>query len=109
MLELSTSAKKELDAFFAGKPADERSIRIFTAMGCGGPRLNMALDAANENDATEAHGDYTFCMEKSLLEQVKSVKVDLSYMGFIVEPEVPLPMPEGMEGGSCCTGCAGCH
>ena len=107
MLELSDTARKELDEFFAAKPEEAKNIRIYSAMGCGGPRLNMALDNPNDNDVIEKNGDYSFCIEKSLLEQVKSVKVDLSYMGFVVEPEVPLPVPEGAAGG--CAGCSGCH
>ena len=107
MLELSDSARKELDDFFASKPEEKKSIRIFTAMGCGGPRLNMALDEPNDKDFVEKNGDYSFCIEKELLNQVKSVKIDLSYMGFTVEPEVALPVPEG---GSCCSTCGGgCH
>ncbi|MBQ7585508.1 MAG: IscA/HesB family protein [Desulfovibrionaceae bacterium] len=109
MIDLSESARKELTDFFASNPSTERKIRIYTANGCGGPRLNMALDNPTENDAVEDLGDFAFCIDKSLLEEVKSVKIDLSYMGFILEPEIPLPIPEGAAGGSCCPGCAGCH
>lgn len=105
MIELSESAHKELVAFFASNPDKDANVRIFTAMGCGGPRLNMALDAPTDDDVVEDKGEFKFCIEKSLLDQVKSVKVDLSYMGFMLDPEVPLPAPEGGGCGSCCGGC----
>lgn len=105
MLELTENARKELDSFFSSKPEEERSIRIYSAYSCSGPRLFIALDKANENDAVEKNGDYSFCIDKELLAQVKSVTIDLNYLGFDVQPEVALPMPEG--GG--CASCSGCH
>ncbi|MCR4667291.1 MAG: IscA/HesB family protein [Desulfovibrio sp.] len=108
MIELSDSARKEFDEFFAAKPDEQKNIRIFKSMSCSGPRLNLALDNPNEEDAVEKNGDYQFCINKELKDQIKSVKIDLSYMGFIVEPEVPLPAPK--EGESCCASCGGgCH
>ena len=50
--------------------------------------------------AFEVNG-FTFCLEKSLLERIGGVKIDVSYMGFIVEPELPL------QGGSSCGSCGG--
>ena len=107
MLEVSDSACKELKAFFAQNPSSAPKIRIYSAMGCGGPMLNIALDEPTDKDFIKDLGDFSFCIDKSLLDQVKSVKVDLSYMGFIVTPEVPLPVPEGFVGG--CQGCTSCH
>lgn len=107
MLELSESARKELNAFFEANPTTEQQIRIYQAMGCGGPRLNIALDSPTDSDVVEKVDTLSFCIDKKLLDEVKSVKIDLSYMGFIVEPEVPLAVPEGMVGG--CASCAGCH
>ena len=66
----------------------------------------MALDAPNGNDVVEDVDGIQFFMEKPLADQVKSVKVDLSFMGFSLEPEVPLPSTGT---GGCCTGCSGCH
>ena len=37
-------------------------------------------------------------MESSLLERIGGVRIDVSYMGFIVDPEIPL-----QSGGSCST------
>lgn len=103
MLELTDAARKELEAFFADKKKE--TIRIYAVNSCGGPRLALALDAATDQDQTEEQGGFTFCMSKELLEQAKSVKVDLTYMGFSVEPEVPLVAEGGSACGSCCSSC----
>ena len=99
MVQVSDSARAELDAFFTDKP--KSGIRIYLAPGgCSGPRLALALDEANENDKSFEANGYTFCLESDLLERVGSVKIDVSYMGFMVEPELPL-------GGGGCSSCGG--
>ncbi|MDD2966842.1 MAG: IscA/HesB family protein [Desulfovibrionaceae bacterium] len=107
MIQVSDSARKELEAYFEGK---ERSgIRIYVApSGCSGSRLALALDEANDNDATGEAAGFTFAIEKTLLEQIKSVSIDLTYMGFTVEPEQALPAEEGSPCGSCCSSCGSC-
>ena len=107
MIELTENAEKELKTFFLNNPTSAPKVRIFSAMGCSGPMLRIALDEPNAEDATEDLNEITFCINKSLIDIVKSVKIDLTYMGFVVEPEVPLPVPEGFTGG--CTSCSGCH
>ncbi len=47
---------------------------------------------------------YTFCMSQSLLDEVKGVTIDLTYMGFTVTPEVPFAS-SGDGGCSSCTSC----
>lgn len=105
MFEITDSAIKELDAYFDGK--EKTPIRIFLAPGgCSGPRLALALDEPGDDDATEEAGGFKFCINKSLLEQIKSAKIDLTPMGFMVEPEVPLPDTGSGGGcGGCCGGC----
>ncbi len=61
----------------------------------------MALDESNEDDSVFNEGGFSFCVNKELLEQIKSVEIKLTYMGFMVEPGVPLS-----GGGSACGGCA---
>ena len=107
MFQISDTARTELKNFFTSNPSTDRKIRIFSTMACSGPCLNIALDEPTDKDVVEDFGDFTFFIDKTLLDQVKSVKIDLSYMGFIVDPEVPLPVPEGFTGG--CNSCAGCH
>lgn len=108
MLELTESARKELEHFFADK--EKQTIRIYASGGCCGPRLAIALDEAGASDQVEEKDGFKFCMDKSLLELVKSVTIDLTYMGFTVEPEQPLPAGEGGcsscgSGGGCGGGC----
>jgi len=103
MIELTDAAKKELEAFFKDKKKE--TIRIYAASSCSGPRLALALDEAKDDDQTEEQGGFTFCMSSDLVEKAKSVKIDLTYMGFVVEPEVPLIAEGGSACGSCCSSC----
>ncbi len=105
MLELTENAQKELEAYFEGK--DRGTIRIYLAPGgCSGPRLALALDEAGDDDATEEAGGFKFCINKNLLAEIKGAKIDLSPMGFMVEPENPLPDTGASGGcGGCCGGC----
>lgn len=105
MFELGESAQKELEAYFEGK--EKSPIRVFVAPGgCSGPRLALAIDEPGPDDVTEEAGGFSFCINKALLEQIKSAKIDLSPMGFVVEPENPLPDTGNTGGcGGCCGGC----
>ena len=47
---------------------------------------------------------FAFCIAKDLLAQIKGVTIDLTYMGFTVDPEVPLASSGG-GCGSCGSGC----
>lgn len=60
----------------------------------------MALDDAKDTDTRAEEKGYNFCMDKHLLAQVSHVTINYSYMGFSVDPEVPLP-----GGGGKCGGC----
>lgn len=104
MLEISEGAKKELDAYFDGK--EKGTIRIFLAPGgCSGPRLALALDEKGEDDSSEEAGGYTFIINNDLLGQIGGAKIDLTPMGFMIEPEKPLPQAAGGGCGGCCGGC----
>lgn len=63
----------------------------------------MALDEPNEQDKTEEQAGYTFCIDAGLLEQVQGVTVDLSYMGFVVKPDVSFA-----DTGGGCSSCSSC-
>lgn len=69
----------------------------------------MALDEPNDDDSVLNVGDLTFCINKELLDTVKSVTVDMTYMGFDIEPELPLNLEEVGGGGcgSCSSGGCG--
>ena len=108
MLTLTENAGKELKAIFTDKP--QSPIRIYLAPGgCSGPRLGLALDEPRDEDEVMEQDGFTFCAEKNLWTQIGGVTIDLSYMGFTVEPTNPLPAPEGGSScGSCCGSCGSC-
>ena len=66
----------------------------------------LALDESNADDELLTSGNYTFCVNKELLQQIKAVTIDFTYMGFSVEPEVALGGGGGC--GSSGGGCSGC-
>ncbi|GFH63303.1 MAG: conserved hypothetical protein [Candidatus Desulfovibrio kirbyi] len=104
MLELTESARKELDAFFADK--EKSPIRIYATGGCGGPRLTLAMDTPNDRDITAEKDGFTFCISRELLVQVQGVTIDLGYMGFMVKSLLPLEFSGESGCCSCSGGCA---
>lgn len=106
MVELTESAKKELDAYFDGK--EKGTIRIYLmGGGCSGPMLVLALDTPDEEDIIEEADGYKFCIKKKLAEDVGNIKVDAGDHGFMLTAQNPLPQPEGGGCGGCCGGCGG--
>lgn len=104
MVELNEDAQKELEKYFEGK--EKSPIRIYLAPGgCSGPRLALALDEPGSDDAKETVGGFEFCINNNLLEQIKGCKISLTPMGFMVEPDQPLPESAGGGCGGCCGGC----
>jgi len=103
MITITENARKELEAFFSDKP--KSGIRIYLAPGgCSGPRLAMALDEPTDDDTVVEAGGFTFSVTSSLLNEAEGMNIDLGYMGFIVEPRVPLA---AMKASSGCSGCGG--
>lgn len=89
MIKLTENAKKELTAFFADK--EKSTIRVFLAPGgWRGPKLSLALDETKSDDTTLEVDGFSFCIETSLLNQIGSATIDISYMGFTIEPENPI-------------------
>lgn len=99
MVELTDSAREELEAYFEGK--EKSAIRIFLASGgCAGVRLVMALDEAGESDETCERGGFTFIVSKDLLETTGNLSIDMGPMGFSIDSDIPI------ESGGGCSGCA---
>lgn len=74
------------------------------------PRLALALDEPTPEDKVFEQDGFTFCIAGDLLETVGGVSIDLTYMGFSVEPEIPLANTGGSScGGSCSSGSCGTH
>ena len=102
MIEVTDAACRELDAYFSGK--EKEPIRVcLTPGGCSGPRLGLALDGPGGSDEVFVEKDYVFCINKELLNVLKSVKLDFSDQGFSIESG------ESFGGGcsACQGGCAG--
>ena len=70
-----------------------------------GPRLALALDEPLDSDDVIEEAGFRFCINKELLAQIKGVSIGISYMGFTLDPEVPLA--SSGDSGSCgsCTSC----
>ena len=109
MFTLTENARRELDAFFADK--EKTPIRLYLAPGgCSGPRISLALDEVREDDVTQESAGYTFCIDKELWTSLGGVSIDVTAMGFLVVPEIPLPNTGGCGCPSCGSGtCGGCH
>ena len=60
--------------------------------------MMLALDEPGDNDESIDVNGFTFIVDKELYEQAKPLSVDLTYMGFSVNSNLPLG------GGSCSTG-----
>lgn len=100
MIQISKSAKEQIDTFFQGKEISP--IRIYLAGGCGGPRLALALDEPTEADEVVENNGYKFVVEKELYKKASPLIVELSPMGFVVESKLELG------GGGGCGGCTSC-
>jgi Fe-S cluster assembly iron-binding protein IscA len=101
MLELTDSARHELDTYFQDK--DKTPIRVYLAPGgCAGPRLALALDDPKPDDEVIAlEGGLTFLVEKELFAAAQPITVDATYAGFAVSSSLQFA------GGGC--GCSsGC-
>ena len=104
MLEITETALKELNAFFEGK--DKQSIRIYLAPGgWRGPRLALALDEPLEDDTVIEQDGFTFCVNETLLKDSEGMQLDVTYMGFVIEPKKPFANA-GSDCGSCGSSCS---
>jgi hypothetical protein len=64
----------------------------------------LALDGPTDADAQFNEGGFSFCINKELLARIGGVAIDMTYMGFMVSPTIPLQAPGAS---SACGGCAG--
>lgn len=105
MISVTPNAQQELDMFFKQHPEEMKSVRVYMAPGgCCGPKLTMALDKPNNQDAVEQVEGITYCMSSLLAMQTGEVTIDIGYMGFMLTPE------HALQGASSCSsgGCSGC-
>ena len=102
MIILTDTARKELEGFFQGK--DKEPIRVYLTAGCGGAQLQLVLDGPTDADSAYEVEGFPFCIDKELEEAVGDVNVDVTYMGFVLTTEKPLPEVPSSCGG-CCSSC----
>jgi hypothetical protein len=64
----------------------------------------LALDGPTDADKEFNEGGFSFCINKELLAKIGGATIDMTYMGFIVNPAIPL---QSTGASSACGGCAG--
>jgi iron-sulfur cluster assembly protein len=62
--------------------------------------LALALDEPKDTDDSFNVSGYTFVIDKDLMTQAESIKIDMTYMGFQVESNLQLG------GGGCGSSCS---
>ncbi len=105
MFEVTDKAAEMVREFFKTRDAVS-PLRVFVAgSGCSGTQLGMALDEATDTDETFKAGEFTFLVEKQLLDEAKPIKVDYITTpqgeGFIISSGMKKPS-------TCGGGCCGC-
>jgi len=63
----------------------------------------LALDESNAEDSIMDIDGFSFCIDKTLLSSIGGATIDISYMGFTIEPDQPLESESGSSGSSCST------
>lgn len=104
MIEVTQKAVEMIREFFKARGKIQPLRVIVAGVGCGGPTLGMALDEPNENDEVFTEAEFTFIIEKSLMEQAKTVNIDYISNdmgeGFVIT--------SGMKSNSSCGSCSCC-
>ena len=99
MLEITNSATEKLAEYL--KDIEFTAIRIFLhAGGCGGPSLVMGLDEPKDTDHIFEVDGFKFLVDKELMKDAGSIKVDFSEFGFQFDC--------GLEFEEACSACDAC-
>lgn len=111
MLEVTDQAIEKL-AEYKEHNNISSAFRVFlTQGGCSGPGLGLALDDEKSTDEVYQNTGITFVVEKSLMTQCSSIKVDFlnagDRSGFSVSSANPIS-GAGCNPGSCGSGGCGC-
>ena len=101
MVELTDSARKELDNYFTEN--EKAPVRVFLHPGgCSGPALALALDEPTDNDEVFDLDGLTVVVEKQLHASAEPIVIDMTEMGFTISSSLKMP-----EGGGGCSSCGG--
>lgn len=113
MLEVTAQANDKLVEYMQENNMTS-SLRVFIAQGgCSGPSLALALDEEKEGDEIFQKEKLVFLVEKALLDQCGSIRVDYvdaaGRSGFSVQSANALPgAGGGCSSGSCGSSGCGC-
>ena len=113
MLDVSDLANEKLVEYMKSNNISS-SLRLAVMQGgCSGPALGLALDEVKETDESFVKEDLTFLVEKGLLEQCGTIKVDFvdagPRSGFSISSTNPLPgAGDSCNPNSCGSGGCGC-
>ncbi len=96
MLELTETATQQITEQLKDKEVS--AIRVFLDQGgWGGPSLSLALDEPNDKDEVYDISGFKYVVDKELLEQAKTIKIDFMGRGFAITSDLVFE-----------SGCAGC-
>ncbi len=65
----------------------------------------MALDEPQDDDTVIEKDGFKFCVNKELMDEATGINVNVSYMGFEIEPVKPFASAGGGCGSSCGSSC----
>lgn len=84
MIELTKTAKEQLDMHFSNK--EIIPIRLYLAGRCGGPQLALSMDNQKENDEVHKICNYIFVIDSELMSNAVHIVIDYNfYTGFKIK------------------------
>lgn len=76
-INVTEKAQEELKKILEKKGSQGKSVRIYIAgVGWGGPSFGLALDEQKDGDDVTKIGDYTYLVDKDLLNSYGTFNVD---------------------------------
>lgn len=76
-ISVTEKAQEELKRILDKKGSDGKALRIYVAgVGWGGPSFGIALDEQKENDDVTNIGQYSFLVDKELIDTYGTFNVD---------------------------------
>ena len=95
ILTVTEKAHRQISVLLEGKRI--QSIRIMKSDACPGPKLELGLDQATDEDSVFEIDGITFLVDKTLLAQAQTILIDFTDSG--------LDISSSMELGPQCSGC----
>lgn len=113
MIEVTDLAVEKLNEYFQKNNLSSPLRVTLMQGGCSGPALALALDEKKDDDMVTTRENLTLLIEKNLVSQCGTVKVDFlengDRSGFSISSANPIPgSGAGCNPGSCGSGGCGC-